>query len=193
MSSEFYRAESFGREILPTKSLILRPFEKSDAADVTALANNFKIASMLNTMPYPYLNSDAESFIDRISTPEATGTVFAITLAESGEFIGTCGLVKQDEFQGMPAIGYWIGEAFWGNGYATEAARAVVDLFFKTGNQDELLLSVLSVNDRSKRVIEKCGGVFWKQSEKYSKLLDKTQSVEHYRITRESWMGAIAA
>jgi len=55
------------------------------------------------------------------------------------------------------------------------------------------LISVLTDNKASRRVIEKCGGNFWKQETHYSEVMEKDQIVDHFRITRESWMGAIAA
>ena len=90
-------------------------------------------------------------------------------------------------------IGWRLRSKYWGKGYATESARAIVDLFFKAGSEDTLLISVLTDNKASRRVIEKCGGNFWKQETHYSEVMEKDQIVDHFRITRESWMGAIAA
>lgn len=184
---------AFACEILTTENLVLRAPNKDDAQDIAVLANNRKISSMLESMPYPYFDKDAQEFIDNVSKPEAGEVVFAITCATSGELIGICGIHLVKRRFDLPHLGYWLGEAFWGKGYATEAARAIVDLFFKAGSEETLLISVLTDNKPSRRVIEKCGGNFWKQEIHFSEVMNKDQVVDHFRITRESWMGAVAA
>ena len=191
-TSHELKAELAG-EILTTASLVLRPPHQDDAQDIAALANNYNVASMLKNMPYPYFDADAQEFIDRISKKSSDAATYAITLKATGELIGICSLHASESRYGIPYIGYWIGEPYWGQGYATEAARALVDFFFKAGSQEALLFSVLSENLASKRVIEKCGGKFWKLDNGYSPLTGENQKIEHFRITRENWMGAIAA
>ena len=180
-------------EILTTKNLILRPPHEDDAEDIAMLANNENVASMLEAMPYPYKDTDAHEFIKKMSSPQTGGCTYAITHAESGQLMGICGLRTPDERRGLHSIGYWLGEEFWGKGYATQAARALVDLFFKVGEEDVLLISVLTNNSASRRVIEKCGGRYWKQEMISSTFFGEDRPVDRYRITRENWMGAVAA
>lgn len=184
---------AFACEILTTKNLVLRAPNKDDVQDIAVLANNRKISSMLESMPYPYFDKHAQAFIDDVSKPEAGEVVFAITSADSGALMGICGIHLVNRRFDLPHLGYWLGEEYWGKGYATESARAIVDLFFKAGSEDTLLMSVLTDNRASRRVIEKCGGNFWKQETHYSDVMKQNQVVDHFRITRESWMGAVAA
>jgi len=184
---------AFACEILTTENLVLRAPNKDDVQDIAALANNRKISSMLESMPYPYFDKHAEEFIDNVSRPDAGEVVFAITHADTGALMGICGVHLVKRRFDLPHLGYWLGEEFWGKGYATEAARALVDLFFKAGTEETLLISVLEANLASRRVIEKCGGNFWKQEKHFSEVFQKEQCVDHFRITRESWMGAVAA
>ena len=190
-----YTAQSlvFSEEILTTSELVLRAPTIEDAAAIAALANNEKVASMLDSLPYPYYDDDAKRFIESISHPDAGECVFAITHAQTGQLVGMCGLHLLKRRFELPHMGYWLGEEYWGKGYATQAARALVDLFFKAGQEDTLLVSVLAKNSASRRVIEKCGGKFWKADKKTSSFFENEQDVEHYRITRESWVGAVAA
>ncbi len=183
----------FAGEILTTPDLVLRAPTKDDVADIATLANNHKVSSMLEALPYPYYDKHAEEFIDQVSNPTAGECVFAITDAITGKLMGMCGLHLVSRRFSLPHMGYWLGEEFWGKGFATQAARALVDLFFKAGTEDVLLISVLSTNTASRRVIEKCGGQFWKKDTNYSKFFEKEMDVDHFRITRENWMGAIAA
>ena len=183
----------FAEEILTTPDLVLRAPNKDDVADIARLANNRNISSMLGSMPYPYYEQDAEQFVQKVSNPDAGSHVFAITHIETGEFMGICGLHLEKRRFELPYIGYWLGEDYWGKGYATQAARALVDLFFKTGSEDKMLVTVLSNNDASRRVIEKCGGQFWKRGMDHSAYFGKDMEVDHFQVTRENWMGTIAA
>lgn len=183
----------FAGEILTTPDLVLRAPTKDDVMDIATLANNRRVSSMLESLPYPYYDRDAEEFIEKISKPDAGECVFAITHAVSGELMGMCGLNLVRRRFDLPHMGYWLGEEYWGKGYATQAARALVDLFFKAGSEDQLLMSVLSTNVASRRVIQKCGGQYWKRDTNYSSFFEKDMEVDHYRITRENWMGAVAA
>ena len=180
-------------EILTTNDLVLRPPHSEDAQDLRKLANNINIAKNLATMPFPYFDADAHSFLKKVTGSANTGYTFAITNAETGEMMGICGLHEANARYELPYIGYWLGETYWGNGYATQAARALVDLFFKTGTQDAMMISCIRDNAASRRVIEKCGGVYWKPSEEFASTLGQNHLMDNFRITRETWMGAVAA
>lgn len=183
----------FSGEILTTPDLVLRSPTLDDVPEITVLANNRRVSSMLESLPYPYYDKHAEEFILQVSNPDAGECVFAITHAISGRLMGMCGLHLVKRRFDMAHMGYWLGEDYWGRGYATQAARALVDLFFKAGIEDVLLMSVLASNTASRRVIEKCGGRFWKRESNYSSFFEKEMDVDHFRITRENWMGAVAA
>jgi len=180
-------------EILTTQDLVLRPPVLDDADDIARLANNFNVAKNLGTMPYPYFDADARDFLNKVTGDDSDGCTYAITHSETGEMMGIAGLHGANTRSEFPYIGYWLGEKHWGNGYATQAARALVDLFFKAGTQDVLMISCQRENVGSRRVIEKCGGVYWKPGEGYAAALGENRVIDHFRITRESWMGAIAA
>lgn len=79
--------------------------------------------------------------------------VFAIQLYETGDFIGCVG-IKQDG--ALVNLGYWIGRAYWNNGYATEAAWAVVRNA-RTLGITEVQSEVFVENKASARVLEKLG------------------------------------
>ncbi|MEM7289587.1 MAG: GNAT family N-acetyltransferase [Pseudomonadota bacterium] len=183
----------FAQEILTTQDLVLRAPTQDDATDIATLANNRKVSSMLKSLPYPYYDKHAQEFIEQVSKLEAGECVYAITHVETGQLMGLCGMQFLDRRHDLVTIGYWLGEDFWGNGYATQAARALVDLFFKASKEEAVLMTVLSTNTASRRVIEKCGGKFWKREVNYSSFFEKDMDVDHFRITRENWMGAIAA
>lgn len=180
-------------KILTTERLVLRQPHKDDAEDMAILANNFEIAKNLSRLPYPYFDADAKEFLQRIENKEEPGCAFAITSAETGVLMGLCGLHDANHVHEYPFMGYWLGEQYWGNGYATEAARALIDLFFKTTTGPMMMASCMADNSASKAVITKCGGQYWKSAEVYSKVLNANQKIDKFRISRDSWMAALAA
>ncbi len=180
-------------KILTTERLILRPPHQDDADDIALLANNFEIAKNLARMPYPYFDADARDFLKKITTPDNSSCTFAITKADNGRFIGVCGLHDAAGLHELPYMGYWLGEPYWGQGYATEAASAIIDLYFKTTSRETMMASCVANNQASRRVIEKCGGEFWKSEDAYSKTTGNTQIIDKFRISRSGWMEALAA
>lgn len=179
-----------GCPVIETKRLLLRPPHEDDIADMVRLANNLSVASMLGSMPHPYFPADAREFLERMNSGPKGGSVYAVTKKDDGVFMGCCGLHEDAERFEFPFMGYWIGEPFWNKGFATEAARALVDLYFKVTDRDELMMSCRRDNPPSRAVIIKCGGQYWKAGEAYNKPLGQLHKLEHFRLTRSSWMAA---
>src|SRR3977135_2288396 len=110
--------------VLETKRLVLRAPQLVDGKAVAALANDRRVAENTARIPHPYSLADA---MDWIGSVNRTAGAASFLIAAGGEVIGACGL---DLRNGGPEIGYWLGAPFWGNGYATEAARALIDHAF---------------------------------------------------------------
>lgn len=179
--------------IIATERLVLRPPHTQDVEEMASLANNINIARMLGTMPHPYTQDDAKAFIEKSAKDIGRACVYVITEQETGLLIGVGGLHEDRSRYDEPYMGYWIGEPFWGKGYATEAARAMVDLFFKVTNRPALLVSARVDNDASKKIISKCGGLFQSKSTVRHTILNEELELEHFHISRENWMGEVAA
>jgi RimJ/RimL family protein N-acetyltransferase len=135
-----------------TPRLQLRTPIASDAARISLLAGDFDVASMTGTIPHPYSERMAADWIDGVHAGEE-GVVFAII--RSGGLIGCAGYRAHD--RNHAELGYWIGKPYWGMGYATEAARAVIDRAFETESLDYLTVGHFSDNPASARVIAKLG------------------------------------
>jgi len=136
--------------------ITLRPLEKSDASALAKVANNKKIYDNVRDMfPHPYSLEDANQFIDFVQ--KATDTPrFAIEY--QGEFAGMIGLHSQsDVYRKSLEIGYWLGEAFWGKGIATEAVKLIVDYGFKHHDINRIWAGLFEYNKATKRVLEKNG------------------------------------
>ncbi len=179
--------ESQGRAIecpvLVTERLVLRPPHEDDIADLARLANDRGVADMLARMPHPYGEAEARDFVRR--TAERTeGCAYALTLADSGTFVGGAGLNETP--RGLE-LGYWIGRPHWGQGYATEAAHALIDLAFRATDVEIVNVSCRVVNGGSRRVIHKCGFQYAGQG-----MLDSLSAghvpVERYVLDRKTWV-----
>src|SRR5262249_57346248 len=77
-------------------------------------------------IPHPYGLADAQSFITAANAPG--GEIVFLIATRGGTVIGACGIARFSEEP--PEIGYWLGVPFWGQGYATQAVRAVLDPAF---------------------------------------------------------------
>ena len=170
--------------VLVTERLVLRIPRDDDVTELVELANNRRLAEMLGRMPNPYRVNDAHSFLTRIRAGEINGCTYAVTLSETGAFIGCAGL--ENRSNGLE-IGYWIGEPYWGRGYATEAAHALVDLAFRATDIDRLNVSCRVTNTASRRVIHKCGFQYAGQGMMDSVVAGKV-AVERYQLDRSTWV-----
>jgi RimJ/RimL family protein N-acetyltransferase len=170
--------------VLVTERLVLRPPHEDDIPDMVELAGNRKVAEMLARMPHPYSEREARAFISSVAGRRA-GTAYALTLADSGAFIGGAGLNPKE--RGLE-LGYWIGEPHWGKGYATEAAHALIDLAFRATAIERLHASCRVLNDSSRRVIHKCGFQYAGQG-MIDSLAAGRVAVERYVLDRSIWVG----
>lgn len=171
--------------VLVTERLVLRAPHPDDVPDIANLANNRRIAEMLARMPHPYGEREARAFVETMQSGRASGRSYAVTLAESGAFIGCAGLHPKEV--GLE-LGYWIGEPFWGRGYATEVAHALVDLAFRVTDIEVLHVACRVINAASRRVIHKCGFQYAGQGMMDSLAAGRTP-IERYTLDRKTWVG----
>ncbi len=169
--------------VLVTERLVLRAPHEEDVEDLSELANNRRVAEMLGRMPHPYGEAEARSFIATSKLAGLGGAVYALTLADNGALVGCAGLTRNE--RGLE-LGYWVGEPFWGKGYATEAAHALVDLAFRATSIVRLHASCRVVNPASRRVIHKCGFQYAGQGMLESLVAGRVP-VERYALDRRPW------
>ena len=143
---------------ITTNRLILRLFQKSDAAAVARLCNNYNIYRNTLYLPFPYEETDALGWMGHhLENFNANRSYeFAIADKNTGELYGAIGLSNNVLFQ-QGELAYWIGEEFWGNGYATEAAQAIVDFAFRKKNYHKVFARYFGSNPASGKVMEKIG------------------------------------
>ena len=142
---------------LTSDRLLLRPFTLADAPVVQRLAGDRDIASTTLNIPHPYEDGMAETWIgghqERFDKGELAS--FAVVLRD-GTLIGAIGL-HIDQQHERAELGYWIGKPYWGQGYCTEAGRAVVHYGLETLGLNRIQARHLARNPASGRVMQKIG------------------------------------
>jgi RimJ/RimL family protein N-acetyltransferase len=173
--------------ILLSQRLVLRAPHEDDVDALAHLANNANIANMVARMPHPYTVADAADFVRRTAVGAIGKCVYAITKADTGAFLGCCGIEPHDD--GLTVeLGYWLGEPHWNRGYATEAAQALTDMVFRTRDVDQIDARCRVMNIASRRVIQKCGFQFQATGMVQSLAIGGMVPVEWYRLDRKTWV-----
>lgn len=116
-------------QTITTQRLTLRSYKQTDAARVAYLAGDYAVAKMCGRVPHPYPIAAAYSFFDLLERGRARGDefAFAVTVPIDG-VIGACGVSRAGRPEDAAwELGYWFGMPYWGLGYASEAARGVME------------------------------------------------------------------
>ncbi len=119
-------------------------------------ANNPKIAANLrDQFPHPYTRRDA---IDYLNYVRMSDIPMSFAVEHGGEAIGGIGFKLGVDIARLTVeMGYWLGEPFWGRGFATRAVAASSDWAFDNYKVVRIFATVFSENKASIRVLEKCG------------------------------------
>jgi [ribosomal protein S5]-alanine N-acetyltransferase len=142
--------------LIQTARLTMRSYLAADIPDLVRLAGAREVAATTLRIPHPYTEQDAKEFIAAYAAKTMPETRFAITLTSDGQLCGGIGL-GVDEAHQHAELGYWLGVPHWGQGYATEAARAMIRYGFETLGLHRIYASYVPHNVASGRVLEKIG------------------------------------
>lgn len=137
-----------------TERLLLRPGFVEDAPELTRAIADEAIVRNLASAPWPYAESDARTFLATERPAWLPSFVLALRTRGSPRIVGMCGI--GEEPVGGVELGYWIARPYWGLGFATEAARAVVAIARATGISD-IHAGHFADNATSGRVLAKAG------------------------------------
>ncbi len=143
---------------IDTDRLLLRSPRIDDANEISRLLGNLSVAHWLVRVPYPYRPEHARAWVHRSAEERAAGIgwPFLILSRDGRTVMGSMDLSIEDN-PATASLGYWLGEPFWGFGYASEAAEAVIAFGFETLKLRQVTASALPDNARSIRVLEKAG------------------------------------
>lgn len=168
--------------VIETPRLILRPWCEDDAADLYKYARDPLVGPAAGWAAHKD-ETDSLNVLRAVLIPEGA---LAVTIKGSDEPVGSVGIFPTDLDIGSrePEIGYWIGVPFWGQGYIPEAVNALLDRCFEQGTQ-RVWCSHAEINDKSRRVIEKCGFTYRCAREQYVPVFGITRKTLFYSIERE--------
>ena len=173
---------------IETRRLWLRWPRARDAGVIQKLAGDRRVADMTSNIPHPYPKSGAEAFILQTREWNAEGETLRLAITEKRNpdvLIGMAGLELKGRKE--PELGYWLGAPFWGQGFATEAAQALIDAMFTYGGFKVVTAGARVINPASRRVLEKSGFQFAGSSMLERPAWRDLVPVDRFRLERSNW------
>jgi RimJ/RimL family protein N-acetyltransferase len=170
---------------LETSRLVLRPYRESDIAELLPLINAREVAATTLRIAHPYTENDARTFFAMAQEPDKLW--LAVTLRADGRQIGGIGLRIETQHQ-HAELGYWLGTAYWGQGYATEAAREMLRYGFDDLHLHRIFASHFKHNPASGRILRKLGMRYEGCQREHLRKWDKFIDSELYGILRAEWV-----
>ena len=169
---------------LETARLRLRPYTEADIPELLPLIGMREVAAITLRIAHPYSEQDAKAFLQLAKDPDKLW--LAITLRSDGCQIGGIGLRVEKQHQ-HAELGYWLGVAFWGQGYATEAARELLHYGFEELGLHRIFASHFKHNPASGRILKKIGMKFEGCQREHLYKWDRFVDSELYGIRRREW------
>lgn len=174
--------------LIETERLILRPLTEADIPELVPLIGDRRVAATTLRIPHPFHEQDALDFL--CSAAKENELRLGIRLRDGGAFIGGMGLHPYPEHK-RAELGYWLGVPYWGQGYATEAGRAVVKYGFEKCELNRIFAGHFKHNPASGRVLSKIGmkyeGYMRQNILKWGEFVD----VEVYSILKQEFDSAL--
>jgi RimJ/RimL family protein N-acetyltransferase len=159
-----------------TPRLLLRPGWMEDAVTLARTIGDPAVLRNLSRAPSPYGLDDAEAFLALPHHPQLPRLRAFTRTQGAPRMVGGCGVHLNDE--GAPELGYWIARPYWGLGFATEAARAVMDMARANGVRD-IRACHFADNPASGNVLRKLG------------FRATGQSVQRYSLGRDAMVNCL--
>jgi RimJ/RimL family protein N-acetyltransferase len=175
--------------ILTTERLILRDFVESDWEAVLAYQQD-----PLYLRYYEWTSRTGEEvrefiqmFLDHQKQIPRIKFQFAVTLKSHGQLIGNCGVRRNSLETPEADMGYELDPRYWGRGYATEAARAVMGFGFSRLNVRRISAWCVAENVGSARVLEKLGMELKGRVQDHQYFKGRWWDTLSYAISYEEW------
>lgn len=158
---------------IETERLCLRYWEESDAEVLYEMAKDPDVGPACGWQPHKDIE-ETKTVLKNILMNDWT---YAIVLKETGAVIGLIShgsnqVSRRCENENQVEIGFWLGKAYWGNGYMPEACKQVIKYCFENLQVEKVWCGHSITNEKSKRVQEKCGFKFAYLDEKRSSVVN---------------------
>lgn len=180
-----------GTKNLETERLILRRLTKADAKEAFNNWCNSETVSKYVLWEKHKSESVTEKLYEMWEKEYEDLTTYRwiVELKETHELMGTIDVASKKLLPyGTCEIGYCYGEKFWGQGYATEALKAVIKFLFEECDTDTIYASYLSNNPASGKVMKKAGMIY--EGMLRSRIIDKDNirnDLGYYSITKDEY------
>ena len=170
--------------LIETERLLIRTLCEADIPELVPLIGDRRVAATTLRIPHPFEEKHAREFLE--SPPKENELRMGIRLRDTNALIGGIGLHPYPEHK-RAELGYWIGVPYWGHGYATEAAGAVVRYGFERTQLNRIFAGHFKHNPASGKVLQKIGmkyeGCMRQNILKWGEFVD----VEVYSILRQEF------
>ena len=176
--------------LLETERLILRRYTLGDTEPLAKLLADADIAMNLFNIPVKVTLHYAGEWIQRANRNAASGLQYkwAVVRRDDELLIGEVG-IHFDAYNRRGSLGYWIGRAYRGQGYVTEAVQRLIRYGFEDYKLERVYAECFSVNVESARVMQRVGmkheGTL--RQHYYHALRDAMMDIEFYGILRSEY------
>lgn len=170
---------------LETRRLLLRPWREEDAETLYEYARDPLVGPAAGWAPHESVENSREIIRSVLSAPDT----FAVVWKERPwDTVGSVSIFKAEHEAGKSEseIGYWLGRPYWGQGLIPEAVRALLRVCFSERGEARVWCGHFEGNDKSRRVIEKCGFCFVCQDVWHDQM-GRDHANRCYAITKEEW------
>ncbi|WP_244494786.1 GNAT family N-acetyltransferase [Bosea sp. Root483D1] len=175
-----------GLEMITTKHLNLRPSTAADAQRAFEIQSDWDVTRMLRMASFPPDRAEVEGWFADHPREWVAGEAYRFAVEHEGRMIG---LVDIDEIAGGEGeLGYWFERTAWGQGFASEAARAMVRFAFTELELSALRSAHAADNAVSGRVLAGLGFRLLDKVERHSRSRGETVLQCRYRLTRDEFV-----
>lgn len=178
---------------LLTARLKLRPLVEDDVPALAALLDDWEVVKHTANIPHPYTEADGLSFVRTMAERRTAraGVALALERTLDRRLIGVIGFGT--EADGTPELGWWVGREFWGQGYATEAARRLLRHLFTDLGYASAWASAHPDNVASRTVMSKIGLGLARHQRVGQPARGQSVVMPVYAVAAEDWGKAHAA
>ncbi|MBE9031173.1 GNAT family N-acetyltransferase [filamentous cyanobacterium LEGE 11480] len=172
--------------ILYTDRLILRQFQDRDLDAYAAMSSDPEVMRYIGTGRTLSREESWRSMAMLLGHWQLRGYgLWAVESKASGEFLGRVGLWNPAGWPGLE-VGWALRRSAWGQGFATEAARAAVNYGFELLQQSEIISLIRPENTASIRIAERLGAKPHEEIEVFG------SAAICYRLDRQTWQASVA-
>ena len=154
-----------------TERLLIKTPEIDDKFELTQLINDKDVIKWLSEIPFPYTLNHAEEFIERSRERVLKQESYNFMIFQDKKMIGGVGLSGFNNKSCQ--VGYWLGKKYWGNGFATEALKSILDFGFDQLNLEKIYAAYKIGNEGSIRVLNKSGFEYSRKKYEYDSVLNE--------------------